>query len=58
MCVVTFEAGPMAMTYAKETHLDWPLLVDDDRSLYQAYGMEQGSWRNIFGSTFRTLCPT
>lgn len=49
VCVVTFEAGPTAMAYVRESELRWPLLVDDERTLYAAYGMERGSWWNIFG---------
>lgn len=37
------------MTYIRETGLTWPLLVDRDRTLYASYGMERGTWWNIFG---------
>ena len=37
------------MAYVRETELRWPLLVDDERTLYSAYGMERGSMWNIFG---------
>ena len=37
------------MAYVRETRLTWPLLVDADRTLYTAYGMQRGSWWNIFG---------
>jgi len=43
--VVTFEAGPVAETYVRQTGLSWPLLVDETRSLYAAYGSD---WE-IFG---------
>jgi hypothetical protein len=49
VCVVTFDAGPMAMAYVDSTNLSWPLLVDQDRSLYEAYGMNRGTWWNIYG---------
>lgn len=49
VAVVTFEADHFARAYAEESGLDWPLLVDTDRSLYRAYGMEQGRWRDILG---------
>ena len=48
IAVVTFEAGPLAMTYVDESQLSWPLLVDGDRALYEAYGMERGKWWNIW----------
>lgn len=47
--VVTFEDGPMARLYAAETELDWPLLVDEDRSLYRAFGMGRGTWWDVWG---------
>lgn len=47
--VVTFEAGPVAMAYVKEANMNWPLLVDESRALYAAYGMDRGRWRDIFG---------
>ena len=47
--VVSFEDGPMARLYAQETKLDWPLLVDEDRSLYEAYGMGNGSRWDVWG---------
>jgi hypothetical protein len=49
VCVVTFDAGPLAMAYLQETQLKWPLLVDNERSLYKAYGMERGTIWNIYG---------
>jgi len=47
--VVTFDAGPLAMAYVRDTQLSWPLLIDHDRTLYQAYGMHQGTWWNLYG---------
>lgn len=49
IAVVTFEAGPVARAYVAETGLPWPILVDQDRSLYHAYGMLRGSWWNVWG---------
>jgi hypothetical protein len=49
VCVVTFDAGPLAMAYVRETQLKWPLLVDHERTLYKAYGMQRGSWWNVAG---------
>ena len=39
----------MARSYAEQTKLPWPLLVDSDRQLYQAYGMERADWWSIYG---------
>ncbi len=49
VCVVTFDAGPLAMSYVRQTKLEWPLLVDADRTLYRAYGMHRGRWWNLYG---------
>ncbi len=46
--VVTFDADVMAQAYEKETGIGWPLLLDEDRLLYQAYEMSSGSWWAIF----------
>ena len=37
------------MAYVRESELRYPLLVDDERTLYTAYDMKRGSWWNIFG---------
>ncbi len=47
--VVTFEVGALAQVYQRETKLRWPLLVDETRSLYSAYGMDRGRWWHIYG---------
>lgn len=49
VCVVTFEVSDMAQAYARDTKLTWPLLVDSERTLYRAYGMDQGRWSEIYG---------
>ena len=38
----------MAMEYAQSTQLEWPLLLDTERQLYQAYGMERASWWALY----------
>ncbi len=47
--VVTFECGPLAQAYVRETELRWPLLIDESRALYSAYGMDHGRWWDIWG---------
>ena len=37
------------MAYVRDSQLPWPLLVDTRRTLYQAYGMYQGNWWNLYG---------
>ena len=47
--VVTFEQAWRAAQYLNETQFPWPLLLDTDRSLYTAYGMDRGSAREVMG---------
>ncbi|MBU2538670.1 MAG: redoxin domain-containing protein [Proteobacteria bacterium] len=47
--VVTFEAGHFARRYIDETDLPWPVLVDENRELYQAYDMLTASFWDIWG---------
>ena len=47
--VVTFDDAAMARAYIADTHLTWPLLLDQKLSLYSAYGMVRGSWWSIYG---------
>jgi hypothetical protein len=47
--VVTFEAGFLARAYVEDTRLAWPLVVDESRALYAAYGMLRGRAWDIWG---------
>lgn len=47
--IVTFQAGPVVESYARETGLRWPILIDDSLSLYTVYGMGRGNWWQILG---------
>lgn len=47
--VVSFEAGPMALAYARTTGLPFPIVVDGQRELYRAYGMLRGRKRDLWG---------
>lgn len=47
--VVTFEGGPQARAYADDANLGWPILVDETRGLYLAYGMLRGKMRDLWG---------
>ncbi len=47
--VVTFEAGFLARAYVEDTRLAWPLVVDESRVLYAAYGMLRGRAWDIWG---------
>ena len=49
MVAVTFESNSAALAYARDTDLQWPMLIDESRSLYTAYGMNRGSWWDIYG---------
>ena len=47
--VVTFENDFLARIYVEETGLSWPLLVDDTRETYRAYGMLSASFWDLWG---------
>ena len=47
--VVSFEAGPMVLAYARTTGLTFPIVVDEERELYRAYGMLLGHKRDLWG---------
>jgi alkyl hydroperoxide reductase subunit AhpC len=47
--IVTFEALPIAKAYVAETKLTWPVIVDRERTLYHAYGMEHARWIDLVG---------
>lgn len=49
VAVVTFEANELARAYVRETGLRWPLLIDEGRDLYRAYGMLGASFWDIWG---------
>jgi hypothetical protein len=47
--IVTFESSPLARAYVQDTGVQWPLLVDEARTLYRAYGMLRGHFWDIWG---------
>ena len=47
--VVTFEQRWRAEAYAQQNAFPWPLLLDANRSLYCAYGLERGSFAQVLG---------
>ena len=49
VAVVTFEKSLFAKTYADKTSLQWPLLVDEKRDLYRAYGMLSAGILDLWG---------
>jgi hypothetical protein len=51
VAVVTFEELWRAEAYAEETQLLWPLLIDRQRQLFTAYGMERGTPQQVMGWT-------
>jgi alkyl hydroperoxide reductase subunit AhpC len=45
---ICFDAPERAARYAREQALPFPLLVDEERRVYRAYGLEQGAlWRML-----------
>ena len=51
--VVTFEDRAAAADYLDETGMTWPIVADERRELYQAYGLGRARWRHLVGP--RTL---
>lgn len=52
---VTFEGVVAARTYAAETRMPWPVVVDERRELYSAYGMRRAKFRHLLSyATMRT----
>jgi hypothetical protein len=47
--VVTFEAGFLARAYVEETSLTWPLLVDEERTLYRRFDMLSAGFWDVWG---------
>lgn len=47
VCVVTFEGVAAAEAYVEETGIRWPVLVDTERVVYDAYGMGRLSWAQM-----------
>lgn len=47
--LVTFEADFLARRYVVETDLEWPLLLDETRQVYQAYGMQETGFWDLWG---------
>ncbi len=55
MAVVTFEVDALARGYAQDTALPWPLVIDRERTLYRAYGMDRAGFWQVWGP--RSLWP-
>ena len=49
VAIVTFEADSMARAYRAQSGLSWPLLVDERRELYRAYGMLKAGILDVWG---------
>ena len=47
--VVTFEDQAAAVEYVTDTGVRWPILVDDRRELYRAYGLQRAKWFHLVG---------
>lgn len=46
--MVTFEGDFLARAYVEDTSLPWPLLIDDTRETYRAYGMLSASFLDVW----------
>jgi len=47
--MVTFESTTSAGGYAKDTATDWPILIDEQRHLYESYQMHRAGFWDIWG---------
>ena len=47
--LVTFETGPALRAYIARTGLRWPVLIDERRELYRAYGMDRARLWDLIG---------
>jgi len=49
VAIVTFESDYFARSYAAESGLDWPLLIDANRDLYRSYDMLSATFWDVWG---------
>ena len=49
LVVVTFQGGPLVRAYLDETGFPWPILIDEQREVYRAYGMFKAQLRDLWG---------
>ena len=49
--IVTFEDSATAHSYRKDTGVSWPILIDQERQLYKAYGLGRAALRHLIGPT-------
>jgi len=47
--LITFTSAELAERYERRVGLPYPILLDDDRSTYLAYGLGRGSVRRVWG---------
>jgi hypothetical protein len=49
VALITFEGRESAKQYRAETSVRYPILIDEARSLYKAYGLENAGFWDIWG---------
>lgn len=49
VAVVTFQNDLFAKAYVRDAGCSWPILIDESRALYKAYGMERAGWWDLLG---------
>jgi hypothetical protein len=47
--VITFQTGTESSLYSREVNLPWPLLLDEKKEVYSAYGMLKADFLDIWG---------
>jgi len=46
---VTFESSQVARDYVADEGIEWPILIDEERVQYRAYGMDRAGLWDIWG---------
>ena len=49
LVVVTFQGGSLVRAYLDETGFPWPIVIDAQREVYQAYDMSTARLRDLWG---------
>ena len=49
LVVVAFQGPRLVRAYLNETRFPWPILIDEERQVYRAYGMFDARLRDLWG---------
>lgn len=51
--LITFTSPELAVRYSERLELPFPVLIDEDRTVYRSYGLGRGSFARVWG--WRTI---